>query len=123
MTNELFDFLNVQIKTILPNFYRNRALTTAPFPYGVCKFDVLSDTYPTYDYSVVMALYEKVGVSIRELENKADSIIKLLNNNVFESDGYRYHFTLSMRQMIDEQHLEGSQVIELQFLVRMYGKE
>ena len=121
MTNELYDVLYDAISAIVPNLYRNKA-QTGVFPYATIKIDTLIDTYPTHDYTVVIALYDKDGVSIKPLENKADSVIQLLNNQVLESNGTYYHFTLSLRQFINSEYLVGTQEIELQLLARTYSK-
>lgn len=121
MTNELYDVLYDTISPIVPNLYRNKAQTSV-FPYATIKIDTLIDTYPTHDYSVIVALYDKDGISIKPLENKADGVIELLNNQILESNGTYYHFTLSLRQFINSEYLVGTQAIELQLLARTYSK-
>lgn len=121
MTNELYGKLYDLLVTLTPNVFRNKAIASI-FPYCTIKIDTMIDTYPTNDYSVVIAFFNKDGESIKPLETLADETVELLNNNVFESTTQQYHFKLSLRQFINAENLVGTQAIELQFLTRVYVK-
>ena len=121
MTNELYDVLYDTISPVVPNLYRNKA-QTGIFPYATIKIDTMTDSYPTHDYSLVIAFYNKDSESIKPLETQADNVIALLNNKVIESNGTYYHFTLSLRQFINSEYLVGTQAIEIQLLARTYSK-
>lgn len=121
MTNDLYNVLYDNISPIVPNLFRNKA-QTGVFPYATIKIDTMTDSYPTHDYSVVVAFYNKDSESIKPLETQADNVVALLNNKVIESNGIYYHFTLSLRQFINAEYLVGTQAIELQLLARIYSK-
>lgn len=121
MTNELYGKLYDLLVTLTPNVYRNKAISGV-FPYCVIKIDTMIDTYPTHDYSVVLAFYDKDVQSIQPLETLADNTVKMLNNQVLSSTNQTYHFKLSLRQFINSENLVGTQAIELQFLTRTYLK-
>lgn len=122
MTNELYDVLYNNIKTITPNVFRNKA-KAGVYPYCVIRIDTMVDTYPTLDYSAIITFFDKDGKSIKPLEIMADETVDLLNNKVLSSENQYYHSTLSLRQFINSEYLVGTQAIELQFLIKIYRKD
>lgn len=122
MTNELYNLIYDEIIKSYSNVYRTRAISNAPFPYIVIKNVTLVDTYPTHDYSITIVAYDDANKAVSNLENIADTLQNLFNNNTYESENQNYHFTLSMRQNIDSEYLVATNAIELQMLVRVYRK-
>ena len=122
MTNKVADILLAYLETKHARVYRNFAKKDAVFPYVVFNVETVMDTYPTNDFYCYVQVYDKPNVSVRTINDIADSI-DAINHTIINNSEMNLHFTRVNRQFVSNAELTDSQMVDLQYAVRAYGKE
>lgn len=102
--------------------YRNRPPKNPVFPYVVFRIESGNDTSPSEDLNLNIDVYEKVGESVREIEDLADLIDAGLNHFVINTGLLNLQFEREQRQYVTPEELVSSHLINLRYVVRAYFK-
>lgn len=120
--NALADAVLTFLLTKHARVYRNRATQNPTFPYVVFMLQSANDTYPSDDYRLIVNIYDNVTSSVRAIETLADTIDAGLNLSVISNSSVNAHFVKEIRQWSNDADLAGSQLVNLQYVVRTYKK-
>lgn len=120
--NALADVILTYLSTKHARVYRNRAPQNPVSPYVVFVLQSASDTYPSNDYRLIINIYDDVTTSVRAIETLADTIDAGLNLSVTSNSSLNAHFVKEIRQWSNDSELSGSQLVNLQYVVRTYKK-
>ena len=122
MTNKVANLILAYLQTKHGRVYRNKAVSNPVFPYVVFHIDTVTDSYPTNDYYVHVQIYDVPNVPVKVIDNIADAI-DAVNHTVINDLEVNLHITRINRQYVPNMELTDSQMIDIQYAVRAYGKE
>ena len=120
--NAVADVVLTYLSTKHSRVYRNKAPLSPVFPYVVYRIESVTNSYPSEDLYVNIDVYEKAGVSVRVIEDLADTIDAGINRGIVSNSTINAHFEREARQFVPTQELIDVQMINLRYAVRTYFK-
>jgi hypothetical protein len=120
--NAIADETYTYLKTKYSRVYRNNATPSPTFPYVVFRVESVTNSYPSEDLYINIDVYEKAGISVRVIEDLADTIDTGLNRKIITTNKVNAHFEREARQYVPTQDLVDAHMINLRYAVRTYFK-
>lgn len=125
-TNDVYDLIEEKLNGVLTpmKISRNRYTGVSP-EYVVVTLTDSTPTTPSSDVSVIVQVFgsSAIGKSVRLLEDRADSIEKVLDEAVISNEKQTIYVLKMLRQFINADELGGIQIVELQFTARAYERK
>ncbi len=120
--NAVADETYTYLKTKYSRVYRNNTPQSPTFPYVVFRVESVTNSYPSEDLYVNVDIYEKAGISVRVIEDLADTIDIGLNRKIINTSVLNAHYEREVRQYVPTQDLVDAHMINLRYAVRTYFK-
>jgi hypothetical protein len=100
----------------------NGVKVTLTFPYVVFRIDSGIDTCPSDDLYLNIDVYEKAGISVRTIEDLADTIDNGLNHSIIDTTVLNLQIEREQRQYVPPEELVSTHLVNLRYVVRAYFK-
>ena len=121
-SNLVADTIESALKTQFERVYRNRPPVNPTYPYIIFNAESIMDTIPSDDYTVYVNIVENPNVVTRAIETLADTIDTYINGRIINTTAINIRFERSLRQLIPANDLVNAQMIQLQYVSRVYIK-
>lgn len=119
-TNQIADMIGREIAKVHTRVYRQKRPQKSIYPYIVYRLENVLPTYPSRDMYLNVDIYEKPTVSVRDVEDLADQIERVLSQVILIEDGVNLQIEMETRQSVDAKALVDAYLINIRFTIRAY---